>query len=57
MLRKHFRGYPELISFSSKTFYQGQLQAVKIRGLPIDDVVSYSPRPFHRYSHDALRER
>ena len=42
MLRKHFRGYPELISFSSKTFYQGQLQAVKIRGLPIDDVIRFT---------------
>ena len=42
MLRKHFRGYPELISFSSKTFYNSQLQAVKIRGLPIDDVIRFT---------------
>jgi AAA domain len=42
MLRKHFRGYPELISFSSKMFYQGQLQAVKIRGVPIEDVIRFT---------------
>jgi hypothetical protein len=40
MLRKHFRGYPELISFSSKFFYSNQLQAVKIRGKPIERVIS-----------------
>lgn len=32
MLRKHFRSYQELISYSSKTFYGDQLQAIKIRG-------------------------
>jgi len=42
MLRKHFRGYLELISFSSKYFYNGQLQAVKIRGCPIEDVIRFS---------------
>ena len=42
LLRKHFRGYPELISFSSKTFYGGQLQAVKIRGVPIDEVICFT---------------
>jgi very-short-patch-repair endonuclease len=41
-LKKHFRGYPELISFSSKTFYHGQLQAVKIRGDRIEDVLRFS---------------
>ncbi len=41
MLRKHFRGYSELISFSSKTFYDGQLQAIKIRSLPIDEVIRF----------------
>jgi superfamily I DNA and/or RNA helicase len=30
MLRKHFRSYQELISFSSRNFYDGQLQAIKI---------------------------
>ncbi len=43
MLRKHFRGYPELISFSSKNFYSNQLQAVKIRGKPIEAVISFHP--------------
>ena len=42
LLKKHFRGYPELISFSSKMFYRGQLQAVKIRGNRIDDVIRFS---------------
>jgi very-short-patch-repair endonuclease len=41
-LKKHFRGYPELISFSSKTFYRGQLQAVKIRGKRIEDVIRFT---------------
>lgn len=41
MLRKHFRGYQELISFSSKTFYDNQLQAIKIRSLPIEDVIRF----------------
>ena len=41
MLRKHFRSYAELISFSSKTFYNGQLQALKIRGVPIEDVIRF----------------
>jgi len=42
MLRKHFRGYSELISFSSKYFYGGHLQAIKIRGKPIDKVLEFS---------------
>ena len=42
MLRKHFRGYPELISFSSKTFYGSLLQAVKIRGKSIDEVIRFT---------------
>lgn len=42
MLRKHFRGYQELISFSSKYFYGGQLQAIKVRGKPIEDVIEFS---------------
>jgi len=41
MLRKHFRGYQELISFSSKTFYDGQLQAIKIRSKPIQEVLRF----------------
>lgn len=42
MLRKHFRGYQELISFSSKTFYEDQLQAIKVRGKPIEDVIRFT---------------
>ena len=41
MLRKHFRSYPELIGYSSSTFYGGQLQAIKIRGVPIQDVIRF----------------
>lgn len=51
MLRKHFRGYPELIGFSSKYFYEGALQAMKIRGKPIDDVIE-----FRSIAHDGLLE-
>jgi hypothetical protein len=42
MLRKHFRGYLELISFSSKYFYGGTLQAVKIRGCPIEQILEFA---------------
>ena len=42
MLRKHFRSYPELIGYSSKTFYDGQLQAIKIRSKPIEDVIRFN---------------
>ena len=42
LLKKHFRGYLELISFSSKTFYQGQLQAVKSRGKRIEGVIRFT---------------
>jgi hypothetical protein len=45
MLRKHFRGYQELISFSSKCFYGGQLQAIKVRGKPIEEVIEFSNVP------------
>lgn len=41
MLRKHFRSYPDLIGYSSRTFYDGQLQAIKIRGVPIDEVICF----------------
>lgn len=42
MLRKHFRSYQELISYSSKTFYGGQLQAIKIRGVPLNEVIEFT---------------
>ena len=41
MLVKHFRSYQELISYSSATFYGGQLQAIKIRGVPLEDVIRF----------------
>lgn len=42
MLRKHFRSYPELIGYSSRMFYGGQLQAIKIRSKPLDEVIRFS---------------
>lgn len=51
LLKKHFRGYPELISFSSKYFYDGSLQALKVRGKPIEDVIN-----FNFIDHDGLME-
>lgn len=41
MLRKHFRSYQELIGYSSGTFYGHQLQAIKVRGVPVDDVIQF----------------
>lgn len=41
MLKKHFRGYPEMISFSSKYFYGDALQPMKIRGKPISEVLEF----------------
>ena len=41
MLKKHFRGYPEMISFSSKYFYSYSLQAMKLRGKRIEDVLEF----------------
>ena len=42
-LKKHFRSYPEMISFSSKYYYGNSLQVMKIRGKPIEDVVEFDP--------------
>ena len=42
MLLKHFRGYRELISYSSKYFYDGNLQAVRIRGKSLNEVIKFS---------------
>jgi len=41
MLRKHFRSYQELISYSSTQFYAGQLQAIKVRGVPLAEVIRF----------------
>ncbi|MCK4592217.1 hypothetical protein KAT63_02115 [Candidatus Parcubacteria bacterium] len=38
-LKKHFRCYPEIISYSDKNFYNHTLQFMKIRGKPIDEVI------------------
>lgn len=45
MLRKHFRGYQELISFSSRYFYEGQLQAIKIRSKPVSEILRFEILP------------
>ena len=42
MLLKHFRGYPEHISYSSKYFYSNSLQAIKIRTKPAKDVLRFT---------------
>lgn len=42
MLKKHFRGYRELISYSSKYFYSDNLQAIKIRATPIEETIKFS---------------
>jgi very-short-patch-repair endonuclease len=41
-LKKHFRGYKELISYSNKNFYQDNLEVMKIRGKAIDEVIKFS---------------
>ena len=51
LLKKHFRGYPELISFSSKYFYDGSLQALKVRAKTIEEVLE-----FKKIEHDGLIE-
>ncbi|MCG2693232.1 AAA domain-containing protein [Candidatus Parcubacteria bacterium] len=38
-LKKHFRCYPEIISYSDKYFYDNTLQCMKIRGKKIDEVI------------------
>ena len=38
-LKKHFRGYLELIGYSNETFYQKSLQVMKIRGKPLNEVI------------------
>ncbi|MDB9885178.1 AAA domain-containing protein [Gammaproteobacteria bacterium] len=51
VLRKHFRGYPEIISFSSKNFYNNDLQAIKVRAKPIEEVLD-----FQFLAHDGKQE-
>lgn len=45
MLKKHFRGYQELINFSSHYFYDDALQAIKVRGKPLEDVIRFTVLP------------
>lgn len=40
-LKKHFRGYSEIIGYSNKTFYQNSLQVMKVRGKLIRDVIQF----------------
>jgi hypothetical protein len=51
-LKKHFRSYPEMISFSSKYFYGDNLQVMKIRGKPIEEVIE-----FDAIDHDGLLDK
>lgn len=41
-LKKYFRGYKEIISYSNRNFYQDSLQVMKIRGKAIDEVLKFS---------------
>ena len=41
MLKKYFRWYKEIISYSNKTFYWNGLQVMKIRWKNIDDVLRF----------------
>ncbi|MEQ8235290.1 MAG: ATP-binding protein [Syntrophomonadaceae bacterium] len=40
-LKKHFRGYMEIIGFSNDTFYNNSLQVMKIRGIPVSQVIKF----------------
>jgi very-short-patch-repair endonuclease len=42
MLKKHFRCYPEIIGYSNKYFYDGGLQTMKARALPINEVIKFT---------------
>lgn len=40
-LKKHFRGYPEHIAYCSKTFYSGDLQAIRLNPKSASDVIKF----------------
>ncbi|MFA5015364.1 MAG: AAA domain-containing protein [Actinomycetota bacterium] len=40
-LRKHFRGYREIIGYSNKMFYNSYLQVMKLRSKPIGSVLNF----------------
>ena len=42
LLKKYFRGYKEIISYSNRYFYKDSLQVMKIRGKTIDEVIKFS---------------
>ncbi len=42
LLKKHFRCYPEIISYSDKYFYNNTLQCMKIRGKPLNEVIKFT---------------
>ncbi len=44
-LKKHFRCYPVIISYSDKYFYGNSLQCMKIRGKPIEDIIKFDVIP------------
>ena len=50
-LRKHFRGYPEIIGYSNKRFYQSSLQVMKIRLNAVTEVIQ-----FHQIEADPRKE-
>lgn len=52
LLRKHFRGYRELISYSNKFFYKDNLQAIKILSKPIQKVLCFT-----EVEHDGKLEK
>jgi len=51
MLKKHFRGYKEIISFSNKFFYNEALQVTKVRAKPITEVLKFT-----EIKHDLKKE-
>jgi hypothetical protein len=40
-LRKHFRGYHELIAYSNEQFYKNMLQVMKIRWKPLSEIIDF----------------
>mgnify|MGYP005854058213 CR=1 FL=1 len=51
MLKKHFRGYKELISFSNKYFYNDSLEVMKVRAKPVKEVMEFT-----KIEHDGKKE-
>lgn len=51
MLKKHFRGYKELISFSNKHFYDNSLEVMKVRAKPVSEIMEFT-----EIDHDSKKE-